>query len=184
MPADTIEELLDFETPIETMFAHLFAENQISVYAPANGAFVTAEWQEANTPGVAEYIFNNEEEFQKRRPRVELIVNAGAATGHMFDPVGSTSMKDRRTDAHEGTVMIGVISKPNILEHRAFVARVRKLMGDDWTTLMTTHMPYHAISRCMETGTSHEYAPQDGLFRTTLTYETHFSIGSDAWPAD
>lgn len=182
MPATDIETLLDFETPIETMFAHLFGEAQIAVYTPANAGFVTDTWRTDN-PELALFIFSNEEEFQKQRPRVELIFNAGTATGHLFNASGSGTFKDYRTDAYEGTLMIGVITKANILEHRAFCARVRKLMGDTWDDLATEHTPYHLINKCLESGTSHEYAAQDGLFRTTITYDTHFNIRSDAWPS-
>lgn len=179
MPAPNIETLLDFETPLEKMFAHLFGSAGISVYTPANASFVDDPGWQAENPALVEYVFSSEDEFQKHTPRVELVVNLGTATGHLSESGDTFSAK--RCDAYEGTVLIGVITKPNVLEHRAFVARVRKLMGDEWTTF-ERHAPQHEINKCLESGTSNEYAPENGWYRTTITFETHFSIRADAWP--
>lgn len=180
MPASDIETLYDFETPLEKMFAHLFGAAGVAIYTPANSTFVNdAAWQAAY-PELIDFIFDNEAEIQKHRPRVELFVAPGNATGKLFDPAGTGVMANHRCDSFEGTVSVHCITEHSLIRHRLYRAKCRKIMGDNFPT---THTPYHDINKCVESGTSLEFSPDDGSIRSTLTYDLHFNIRPDAWPA-
>lgn len=179
MPAPDIQTLYDLETPPETMFSHLFGAEGIAVYTPANASFVDdPAWQSAY-PDLIPFIFSNEEEFQKVRPRVELRVAAGAATEHLAT-FGQAVKNLMRSDSYEGTATIWLVTENNIALHRSYRGLCRKIMGD---VFPSDHMPYHEINKCLEAGTTVEIASDSGLMRSTIEYNLHFNIKPDAWPA-
>ncbi len=177
MPAPDIETLLDYETPIEKMFAHQFGAANVTVYTPANATFVDDTWRAAN-PELAEYIFSSQEEFQQHRPRVQISVNAGDVTDHIAKDANGIP----RSDSREGSIMVSVITEANIVLSRAYCARVRRIMNDDSSALEAAHMPYHQIKKCRETSPAYNYSPEEGLFKIDLNYSAYFTIKSDAWP--
>ncbi len=178
MPAPDIETLLDFETPIEKMFAHLFGSNDVVIYTPSNAAFVDdAAWQAAN-PTLLDKIFSSQDEFEKHRPRIEVHVNAGDATDHVKPDATTT----KRSDARDGTIVVSVITEANILLSRAYCARARRIMNDDSSALEAIHMPYHEIKKCRELAPNYKYAPEEGLISVDLNYSAYIRIKDDAWP--
>ncbi len=174
MSAPDLKSCYNYQTPLEKAHAYLFAAAGIVVYAPANAAFVDDTWREAN-PTLAPYIFSNEVEFYKHRPRTQLRVTTGAATMHL-----TTNTNPRRLDAFVGTLLINVITTDNIILHREYLATVRGIMGGN---IDASIVPYHTLSKCMEAGLSEEIKTDEGLMVTAIIYDLHIAILPDAWPS-
>lgn len=172
MPAPDLATCYEYESPIEKAFALMLATNAISVYAPSNSVWATAEWREAN-PDISSYVFIAEEEFQKQRPRAELFVVAGGATGHL-----NTS---RRFDAFDGSLMIRLVTLPVFQQHRAYRAKIRSLIDLDGLA-QDTNLPYHRVNKVMDAGTSHEMQGDDDTMISTINYDLHFIIRPTAYP--
>jgi len=173
MPAPDLKTCYNYQTPFEKAFAYLFGAACVTIYTPANAAFVDDAWREAN-PDLAEYIFSNEDEFQNIRPNVQLRLLTGNATGHR-----TTNTDPSRTDAYVGQLQVVLITKFSVIEHREYLATVRGIMGGN---IDYSLVPYHYMSKCVESGLSEEIKTDEGLMITAINYETHISIKADAWP--
>lgn len=171
----SLASIYDYETPIEEAFAYLFGAAGISIYTPANAAFVTDEWKEAN-PDLADYIFSAEDEFQKQRPRLQLMVQTGAATKHLETVSGKY-----RCDAFTGQILLLLVTDYNVIQHRAYRAQIRAIMSE--ADVDTSLMPHHDLEMCVESGTSNEMKSDDGLMESTLSYDILFNIRPTSWSA-
>lgn len=126
-------------------------------------------------------------EFQQIRPRVELKVSLGAATGrcHIFTD------KSRAFDAWQFALAIQCVTAPvndpsQNTQHEDFVAAVRQLMLNaaqiTWTD--STHFPWHYIAEPLrDSGTADYLKAEDGVEYTTLSYGGIIGVRDTAWPS-
>jgi hypothetical protein len=188
-----LQSIYDFETPVETALAFAFGDNLIPCYTPSNDGIVTAVWIAAN-PELSEYVLSAHT-FQKARPRVELLVKTGQAqqrnyaTSDSIQPIGGYAHDQGRAVG----ITIKVVTAPEILEHRAYVALVRGLMATILSTIngdetqddaiAGSQLTLHRIPVLDEAGSSNAYNYDDGLFATDLNYTGQITIQEDALAA-
>jgi len=167
MPADSLDQIYDFETAIEAAFKAFFVSQEI-----------------------AAYVTNDIGETQKERPRVELMYANGSELGH-----NSTASTYYRPDTFSGSLNVAVVTNAKdetagTAEHAQFRARVRNVMAQSRTALKAdrdgdnTALPYHCVLDVMESGTSPAYSPEDGHFVSRLSYELKINIRPEAWPTE
>lgn len=188
-----LQQAYDFKTPVEMALALDFAASEIKVRAVANDGFATNAWREAN-PTVQDKILGMS--FQDFRPRVEIVVRVGPAAGRnlpdsegQFQPIGGFCHDFGRGLA----VGIKVITKADILEHRAFESQIRGLMATvlrringDLTidgAIAGQQLTLHRIPELAEAGSTEAYTPQEGVYQTDLTYAGQITMQEDTLTA-
>ncbi len=163
MSAPTLAICYDYEHALEAAFKAVFvaALPDVPVYIPGDA----------------------DNESQQSRPRFQFHCQGGAATDHR-----STHSDIYRCDSFTGTMSCLVVTKADFIEHRAWRAMARGILGAIETTLTQEAaagdavMPYHSLNRCVESGSSLEIQTEEGAMVSTCNYEIHFNIRSTAWP--
>lgn len=169
MAAPDLETLLDFETNIEDA-AKTFLETDTGLTATS--------------------IFASLDQDDFVNPRLEVMFELGEAS----DPPdkiknGTTDIEYRK---YSGVLTVRVISDKAVSGttafHRTTRAKVRAsllLNADNFTTLddggPATILPYYDIKYMRPTGTT--FSVDGDLAVSDLTYQLHFAIRNDAWPA-
>jgi len=179
MSADAI---YDYFTPIEDAIAQAFAVNQITCYTPRG-------LQELNDAGTAASP-NNKQEFQKETPRVEIMLLPGASKGFLLPVAGRHRAAPGflREQVRNASLTLRLITAANIVEHRAYVARVLfyvDTLGLDANAAVdaegASKMPYHRIGCVMCNGGTLDYKPEEGNIETVLNCSVDFSVLDGAW---
>lgn len=125
-------------------------------------------------------------EFQKARPRCEILFQNGAESGHAFILPDASI----RADVWAGTLQLACVtsatSAPGVsasTQHRQYRAQVRSVCAGYFRTLKSPEvLPFHIIMDVEESGTSNEYKPQDGLWASNISFAVKYGIRPDAWP--
>lgn len=162
----TLDQIYDIETALEAAFKTLFEEELFTTY-----------------------VTNDAAEFQKSRPRVEIMFALGSETGH-----NSTHSTYYRPDAFNGSLVVAVVTPADdtngTAQHAQYRARVRNLMAKCRTRFKSDAdgddalLPYHTVQDVVESGTAPAYAPEDGVYISRGNYELKLNIRPDAWPTE
>lgn len=182
MSAPNFDAVYNFEGAILNPIAVLVAQEEIAVYTPSNDALRTAAWLAAN-PDLADLVLSSVD-FQKKRPRTEIIYQHGQETGHVYPPVC-------RPDVWTGNLMLGIVTAPVAASHEQHRARVRNVMTlvrtalyDDRISSTDLLLPWHCILDMVESGTSPATEPKDGYYLSNINYAIKINIRPEAWPAE
>lgn len=182
MSAPNFDAVYNFEGAILNPIAVLIAQQQMAVYTPSNDALRTAAWLAAN-PTLTDLVLSSVE-FQKKRPRVEIIYQHGQETGHVYPPVC-------RPDVWTGNLMVGIVTAAVAASHEHHRARVRNVMTlvrtalyNDRTASTDALLPWHGILDLEDSGTAPATEPQEGYYLSNITYAIKINIRPTAWPAE
>jgi hypothetical protein len=150
------QTIYDFERVLETS---------------AKAVFTTAE--------VAAFTSQDTFDFQKNRPRVEILFTPGAGR-QQYHVLASGNLVET---SWSGTFRVQVVTRADISIHSEFRAEVRGIMHAlPWTINEVEPMMHHCLHRIVDGGTSGmEIAPEDDLMKTTLEFQVDFSVQADAW---
>lgn len=162
-----LTDIYDFESVVESAVKAVLVANEITAYT-------TQDFTPTNPDGTPN------QDFQLKRPRVEIMFIPGAAAGVWVLVNGQP-----RDSAFKGTIQLRVITEPHIAVHSAFRATVRGLMhGIGLAVNGTAPMTRHKIQPWFrDGGTSVMVKTEDGYLRTDLSFEIDFTIQYDAWQA-
>jgi len=169
-------DIYDYFTPIEEAIAARFTAANLTCYTALGLELLSAESTTSAT---------GEQEFQKARPRVELVLQPGAAKGMLRAQADrKTTFGHMREKARMASLQMRIITAPQVVAHRAFVAQVLflcdTLAADVNNTKSLTNHNLQSV-RC--SGGSVGYKPEDGDFETTLNFDVEFSVQEYAWDA-
>lgn len=162
MPATDHLQIYDFETAIEAAFETLFVAQEINTLKPGDS------------------------EFYNARPRAEVLVMVGRQTGSIW----TGDITYQRPQAFEGSISVRVITSAkeddaSISEHAQYRSAVRNVMVKSRQLLNADTLPeFHQLLDVIQTGTSYEYNPQEGVLVSQLTYDIRFCIRQTAWPTE
>lgn len=130
---------------------------------------------------------NQPADFQQLRPRVEIKVEIGPATGrlHLF------STNERAFDAWAFNVAIQCVTAPGSdpatnTSNELFVAEIRALMQQaaQITWADTTNFPYHLIAEPFrDAGTADTLKTSEGVEYSTLSFAGIVCVRGTAWPS-
>ncbi len=124
-------------------------------------------------------------DFQKVRPRVELMFATGAWDQQREYPLDAQDGlgQVRREVAWQGELHVQVISESDITVHTPFRTAVRAAMSSLVRTVnVPAILPYHNISRVTTRGSTPAIKPEENLYLTTMIFGLQFSINATAWP--
>ncbi len=177
MPADAI---YDYQTPIEEAIASVMVANEVTCYTPL-GEQIIVDGLKSSPDAL--------QQFEKKRPRIEIVLTGVSGIGRLW-PYGSKKGASgfNREQAYSGQLTVRVITEANIVTQRAYLSLVQNLMDTIGAAANVATkadgsliMPYHCIGGIRKTGDTPNYAPQDGLIETMLTYNLDFSVVDTAW---
>jgi hypothetical protein len=179
----TIDQVYQFETAIETAFARVLASRQMTVYTPSNDEFLTPEFIESN-PDLAEYLPNGSA-FQKKRPRLEVVMTLGAGKGILLPLAGRLAVSGSLPEtSYSSSLRVFVVTESKVQIHRAHCAMARSLFDTIREALNETSLlPFHSVQSIRLSGSSPSYRTQDGAYETEMAYELDFCIRREAWTA-
>ena len=169
-------DIYDFFTPIEDAIASAFKLGGVTCYTPLGE-------QQLNEAAIADP--DHAEQFQKKRPRVEIVLHPGASKGILVAQAGRRVTSGHlREKARAATLDVNLITEPDIVKHRAFVARILFLTDTlahdaNETKSLTNH--FLQSIRCQ--GGSLSYNGEEGHYQTSLVFDVDFSVQETAWPA-
>lgn len=167
-------DIYDFFTPIENAVSAAFARNGVACYSPLG-------LQELDAAGAADPTL--EGEFQRPRPRLEIVLHPGASRG-MFVPKAGRRVAAGvlREKARAAQLHMAVITKPDIVEHRAYLAQVLFLCDTlAYDANQTDTLTNHALQSIKCQGGQLDYKAEDGVFQTDLMFDVDFSVQEQKW---
>ena len=118
-------------------------------------------------------------QFQKERPRIELQVVVGPATGHLQPVTLDGEAAKLVHDAYTGSLMLAVLTEADYAKHVAYRTKIRAQVS---RLIYLTTLDYHELEDVVPAGASQVLSPEDGTFESHLTYNLAFCVKSDAWP--
>jgi hypothetical protein len=120
------------------------------------------------------------EAFQQKRPRVELMLVLGQEMEH-FQFIEAQKVNDLWVANLRMAVVTDADAKKQT--HSEYRAQVRLQFAKLRHRLFGAELlPYHAITRCVCTGTTPSITPEDGTETSTLDFELHVNIRTNVWP--
>jgi len=130
-------------------------------------------------------------DYQKDRPRVEIIFTPGASQGRYRNTIVS-GIELPLDIAWSGQFKLDVFTAADVRIHRALVTQVRFIMHTqllqvnaflpDGTAGNPGTLTRHRIQPCQkDSGTTPIMRPEDGSFQTSLLTDIDFTIQDDAW---
>jgi len=179
LTAEQIAALFDFPGIFEPALKGLFTALEIKAFTlqavPSTG---DAMADQALIEQGLEII-----DFQRDRPRVEIMFQPGAGQGQLRPLRISDTQEIPVETSWGGQFKLEVITLPDIRIHRAFVTAVRFVMHTQLYTLNGNQLTRHVIQRAFtDSGSTPALQPDQGDFQTTLLFDLDFSIQDDAWP--
>jgi hypothetical protein len=170
-------DIYDYFTPIEDAIAAVFKAAEITCLTPLG--VQKFEVDEADTSD------KDALEFQKPRPRVEVVLHPGSNLGLLYPVSGRrVAAGHLREQARRAMLTLTIVTKDSILEHRAFVAQV--LYIADTLAYEATNsrlLVNHNLSSLRCTGGTAGYRPQDGVMETLLNFDLDFAVQVAAFAA-
>lgn len=156
MPAPSFAACYQFEDAIESAVKTLLNNNSVTCYAQRDDDTLAT-------------------------PFASVQFVTGAATEHWS---GLLSDGTERPDMFQGTLSIGIATDrdSNSATHATYRGKIRDLLYRFQTTITAALLPYHAILRVMETGTTPATATEDNHDISTINFNLWFQIRPEAWP--
>jgi hypothetical protein len=147
--------------------------------------------------GLAAFTSQDEIDFQKDRPRVEVQFTLGAGQNRWVAinsatglPVAALSPQEtwnqRRESAWACTITFSAITAADIAEHSAYRAVIRNALATLWVRINEVNglMTRHHLYMSSDGGNSSLQMAQDkAMFKTDFTFNGKISVQADAWPA-
>lgn len=136
--------------------------------------------------------------FQKKRPRVEIVYKHGAGLGRfvviidgkMATPETAAGLTPkerfyaRRESAWLFSLKFQLLTAAQIAVHAEYRAEVRAALAQFWLLINGTRLPRHTVQLTKDNGSSDVLvAPEEGIYRTDMSFEGAISIQADAWAA-
>lgn len=164
----------DYFTPIENAIAAAFQRNGVDCYTPLGE-------QQLNESSESEP--SNTAAFQKKRPRVEVVLMPGANKGILRAEDGRrVAAGYLREWARTSSLVLAVITEADIIQHRAYLAKILYLLDTlAYDVSGTETLQNHAIQSIKCLGGSIAYKSEEGNYQTTLNNELEFSVQTTAW---
>lgn len=172
-----LTDIYDFFTPLEEAVASVFDKSGVTCYTPLGEQRLDAN--AASDPSL-------EQSFQKRRPRVELALSLGPSAGMLRAESGRRAAAGHlREKCRRCTLHVNVVTEPDIVKHRSFVATVLFIADSlAYEVNETETLTNHFVQRIACTGESgRTYNAEDGQFETQLSFEVDLSVQEYAWTA-
>lgn len=120
-------------------------------------------------------------QFQKERPRVEVVFVKGQGRGQWFRVPGETAPRET---AWQGALNLAAISSPDIATHNAFCVKIRNIMATIGQQINGNTLPFHKIQNFFVSGgETPSYTVEDGVYRTDISYNVEVSVQNNAWMA-
>jgi hypothetical protein len=145
---------------------------------------------------LAAFTSQDEIDFQKDRPRVEIQFTLGAGQNRwvIIDPVTgmppaaspAEAWNYRRESAWACTITFSAITAANITEHSAYRVAVRNALASIWIRINEVNglMARHFLTMSSDGGnTSLQMAQDKAMFKTDFNFNGKISVQADAWPA-
>lgn len=177
--AEQIASIYDFQGILELALKTLFTLREVK-------AFTSQMTPSTGDPAADQALIDEGWDildFQKDRPRVEIIFTPGAGQGQFRATTIAGLEKQVSIDtSFKGQFRLDVFTLPDIAVHKAFVTAVRFIMHTQLLTLNGTTLLRHRIQPdLMDAGTTPITKAEQGTFSTTLLFDVDFSIQDDAW---
>ena len=172
--------IYDFSTPIEETFAFIFSARGMNCYSPLGESILN----EAANDAPPDLI----QQFQKKRPRVEILLIPGAGLGHLRPRTDNVASRITpgflRDNSHRANMILWVVTRADILEHRAYIAQVRCLLEViAFEANASGKMAHHTIQTFKVTGEQPASKAGEGIIEATINCELEFSVKESAWTA-
>ncbi len=121
-------------------------------------------------------------DFQKDRPRVEILFTTSAGQGQ-FRPLLVDGIEVPVETSFKGQYRLDIITAPAMSIHAAYRTMIRAVMHTQLLGVNGTDpMTFHRIQRFyQDAGTSPTIKADEGYMRTILSFEIDFSIQNEAW---
>lgn len=174
MPSDQqLADVYDFENVLETALQALFNAAEIKSFTTQDFGKTKDNGQGTQVPVI---------DFQKDRPRVEILFTVGAGQGQ-FRPLLVGGAEVPVETSFKGQYRLDIITSAEMAIHAAYRTRLRaflhtQLLGVNGTDPMTLHR-IHRFQQ--DGGTSPTFKPEEGVLRTILIFNIDFSIQDEAW---
>lgn len=118
-------------------------------------------------------------DFQKDRPRVEVMFTPGA--GQKQRPY-LPAIQEEREVAFKGQYRLDLITAAAVAVHNDFRTKIRSLVHGLPARINSVEpMQYHKLQFINDAGTTPTLKPEDGYYLTVMIYDVDFSIQADAW---
>lgn len=168
-------DIYDYFTPIEDAIATAFALVNVTCYTPLGEQILNAA-ADAAAP-------DHKQEFQKKRPRVEIALMPGASKGRLLPVAGRRVAAGHLPEqARNANLIVRVITAAEIIVHRVYLAEViYRLDTMAHAANATGKMPNHFLGGLRNNGGSLEYKASEGNFESTLNCDLDFSVKTTAW---
>lgn len=126
---------------------------------------------------------NDTIDFQKERPRVELLVNEGGAddSRRIF-----TYDNAKRHDLYNATITLQLYTatRNDGHPHAQYRAKVRSAMALIFQTQINAALTNLEVRRIVPTGATPTIKPEEGYEESAMTFAIVFGVKTSAWPAD
>ena len=176
--AEQIAALFDFPGIFEPALKSLLTAREIK-------AFTTQAVSSTGDAGADHELIDQGFEiidFQRDRPRVEILFTPGAGQGQ-FRPLRISELQEIPIETSwSGQYKLDVITLPDIRAHREFVTAVRFIVHTQLYTLNGNILDKHRIQvDFKDAGSSPALEADKGSFQTVMLFDLDFSIQDDAW---
>jgi len=174
---ENIALIYDFERVMETSLKSLFTANNIKAFTSQMIARSGDKEQDAAAVKAGYDLID----FQKDRPRAEIMFTPGAGQGRFVAKViGDIEMPVETS--WKGQFKIDLITAADIRIHAAFRTVVRFIMHTQLLSVNGTSLLLHKIQTFYrDGGTSPVMKPEEGIFQTTMIFDLDFSLEDCAW---
>lgn len=168
-------DIYDFFTPVENAISAAYERAGVTCYTPLGLQQLNAAQEAAP---------DNAQQFQRKRPRLEIVLHPGAARGFFVPQAGRrVAAGHLREKANQATLSMDVITEPDIVKHRAFLARILFLSDTlAYDATQTETLTNHYLQAIKRTSGDTSYEAEDGHFRTRLTFDVDLSVQENKWP--
>jgi hypothetical protein len=147
--------------------------------------------------GLAAFTTQDEIDFTKDRPRVEVMFTLGAGQNRWaiinpetgLEPTGTTAQDAwnyRRESAWACSITIQAITDADIAAHSIYRAKARNALAGLWVCINEVNdlMTRHFLTMSSDGGNSSIQMDQEhGMFKTDFHFNGKISVQADAWPA-
>lgn len=174
---ENIALIYDFERVMETSLKSVFTQNNVKAFTSQ----MIVRTGDAAQDGAAVQAGYDLIDFQKDRPRAEIMFIPGAGQGRFVAKfIGGTEMPVETS--WKGQFKIDLITPPDIRIHAAFRTKVRFIMHTQLLSVNGTTLRFHKIQNFYrDGGTSPVMKPEEGVFQTSLIFDLDFSLEDCAW---
>jgi hypothetical protein len=117
--------------------------------------------------------------FQKDRPRVEIVFHPGAGREQFIQVNG-----DPRETSWAGEFELLLVTEAEVNTHLAYLTQIRSTLHGVFGQINDYVLTRHIIQPFIrDGGTVSQWTPQDGCFISRLTVGVDYSVQADAWAA-